>query len=77
MTSSDDDDVEKPGNLNNEPAQIRDLIDFFRRWPEFRQTAHRLRDRSDLSPLEHQTIHWLIQLADRVSEHDLGSTERP
>ena len=49
-----------------------DLIDFFRRWPEFRQTAVRLADRSDLCALERQTLRWLVELADRVGEHDLG-----
>lgn len=50
---------------------MRDLIDFYRRWPEFRQSARRLVDRTDLSDAERMTVHWLVQLADRVSEGDL------
>ncbi|MGB9369039.1 MAG: hypothetical protein WCE79_23800 [Xanthobacteraceae bacterium] len=51
---------------------MRDLIDFYRRWSEFRQTAERLADCAHLSPSERQTVRWLIQLADRVSEQDLS-----
>jgi hypothetical protein len=49
----------------------RDLIDFYRRWPDFRHSAIGLAERSDLSPLERQTVHWLVLLVDRISDHDL------
>jgi hypothetical protein len=54
----------------------RDLIDFYRRWLEFRKTAVQIKDSRDLSALEHQTIHWMILLVDRISEHDLESRQR-
>ncbi|MEA2880329.1 MAG: hypothetical protein QOF14_5525 [Hyphomicrobiales bacterium] len=57
-------------------VEVRDLIDFYRRWHEFRETAVRVADRPDLSLSERQTIHWLIQLVDRVSEHDLKPVKR-
>jgi len=69
--SSDDGEVDKPSNPEGGQAPVRDLIDFYRRWPEFRQSARRLVDRTDLSDAERMTVHWLVQLADRVSEGDL------
>jgi hypothetical protein len=48
-----------------------DLIDFYRRWGDFRPAALRLADRPDLSVLERQTIQWLILLVDRIGERDL------
>ena len=63
---------------NQQGAQIapRDLIDFYRRWAEFRPAALYLEQRSDLSAMERQTIHWLILLVDRISEHDLEPLKR-
>ncbi|MDD1534722.1 MULTISPECIES: hypothetical protein [Bradyrhizobium] len=49
----------------------RDVVEFYSRWADFRQTATQMLDRADLSPDERQTIFWLIQLVDRISEHDL------
>jgi hypothetical protein len=64
------DDTTPPGNPGGE-ALARDLIDFFRRWPEFRHIAMLLTERSDLSLVEQETVHWLILLVDRISEYDL------
>jgi hypothetical protein len=58
-------------------APTRDLIDFYRRWSEFRPYATLLTERSDLSPVERQTVRWLILLVDRVSEHDVWPSGRP
>jgi hypothetical protein len=69
--SPSDDNVEQSESQEGEQVAVRDLIDFYRRWPEFRQTAMRLVECSDLSPSERQTVHWMILLVDRVSEHDL------
>jgi hypothetical protein len=49
-----------------------DLIDFYRRWPEFRASAAALAERRGLSPIERATVKWLIVLADRIGDHDLG-----
>jgi len=49
----------------------RDLIDFYRRWADFRDVATRLAGRADLSPLQRATLNWLVLLADRVGENDL------
>jgi hypothetical protein len=37
----------------------------------------RLSERTDLSVLKLQTIHWMILLLDRIGEHDLQPRERP
>jgi hypothetical protein len=49
----------------------RDLIDFYRRWLEFRQTAMELAKRPDLSAAERETVRWLVLLVDRISERDV------
>ena len=70
-------DSEQGQGEQSEPAAPRDLIDFYRRWPDFRPAVMGLADRSDLSALERQTIHWLLLLVDRISEHDLKPVKRP
>jgi hypothetical protein len=52
-------------------APVRDLVDFYFRWPEFRTVACRLQANRNLTPEERNALHWLVALADRVSEHDL------
>jgi hypothetical protein len=59
-----------------EPAMPHDLIDFYRRWSDFRPMVEALANRPGLSVSERQTVHWLMQLADRVSEHDLQPVKR-
>jgi hypothetical protein len=53
-----------------------DLIDFYRRWPEFRETAMLLTQNSGLSAAEKETVHWLILLMDRVGDRDVGPADR-
>ncbi|HLH87550.1 MAG TPA: hypothetical protein VKX28_03750 [Xanthobacteraceae bacterium] len=53
-----------------------DLIDFYRRWPEFRATAVELAARPDLTQIEHETVKWLIVLVDRIGDHDLKPIDR-
>ena len=48
-----------------------DLIDFYRRWSEFRAGAVALTKREDLPALGRQTVEWLIRLADRIGERDI------
>jgi hypothetical protein len=62
---------EPPAKRREGRAAPSDLIDFYRRWPEFRQTAVALAQRADLSPGERETVNWLILLADRIGEHDI------
>jgi predicted protein tyrosine phosphatase len=59
-----------------EPATPRDLIDFYQRWPDFRPMVEALANHSGLSVSERQAVHWLKQLADRVSEHDVQPVKR-
>jgi hypothetical protein len=53
----------------------RDLLDFYRRWPEFREIAVALTRRAELSPDERKTINWLVLLVDRIGERDIDSLE--
>ncbi|CAL75156.1 hypothetical protein BRADO1253 [Bradyrhizobium sp. ORS 278] len=50
----------------------RDLIDFYRRWSEFRDVAVAIAERVDLSAQERDTVRWLILLVDRIGEQDIG-----
>ena len=72
-----EEDGKRTEGQQGEQVAPRDLIDFYRRWLEFRQVVTRLVDRADLSASERQTIQWLILLADRISEHDLQPLQRP
>jgi len=75
--STSGNDGEKQGPQEDQPTAPQDLIDFYRRWrSEFRITAMLLSERTDLSPWELQTIHWMILLLDRIGEHDLQPQDR-
>jgi hypothetical protein len=74
MTNSRSGDEGK--SQQGEQIAPRDLIDFYRRWADFRPAALDLAQRSDLSALERQTIHWLILLVDRIGEQDLEPLNR-
>ncbi|NPU14081.1 hypothetical protein HL666_25260 [Bradyrhizobium sp. 83002] len=54
----------------------RDLIDFYRRWSDFRDVATGLAGRADISAIQKSTLNWLILLADRVGENDLRPLDR-
>jgi hypothetical protein len=54
----------------------RDLIDFYRRWSEFRETAIAVTRRTKLSSADRETVRWLILLADRIGEHDIGALDK-
>jgi hypothetical protein len=60
-----------PGQAGGDPAPARDLIDFHIRWREFRPFAQRVLARGDLAPREYETLRALVDLADRVRDHDL------
>jgi len=52
------------------------LIDFYRRWREFREIAAALARRADLSAAERETVSWLVLLVDRIGERDVGPLDR-
>lgn len=52
--------------------EAKDLIDFFNRWQEFRGDAVVLMTNNTLNNNEKNIIHWLISLADRVSDDDIS-----
>jgi hypothetical protein len=64
-------DSELEQGEQSEPAMPRDLIDFYQRWSDFRPMVAALASHSVLSVSERQTVQWLMQLADRVSERDV------
>lgn len=63
--------VLRQGQGEHGPPEPRDLIDFYQRWPDFRPMIATLAGRSELSSAERQTLHWLVLLVDRISEHDI------
>ena len=69
-------DSEQGQSEQGGPALPRDLIDFYQRWSDFRPVIEALAERSDLSRLERQTVHWLMQLADRIGERDVQPGKR-
>jgi hypothetical protein len=66
----------RQGGRQEGQAAPSDLIDFYRRWADFRQTAVALSQRPELSSAERQTVNWLILLVDRIGEHDIGPRDR-
>jgi hypothetical protein len=59
---------EQPDTLR---PPVRDVADFHLRWPEFRQHAIRASKLDSLTNEEHETLVWLIAMADRIGEKDL------
>jgi len=74
--AASEEDSEQGRSEQGEPATPRDLIDFYRRWSDFRPTVAALAERSDLSRQERQTVQWLMQLADRIGERDVQPAGR-
>ena len=66
----------KAGSRRRRGKSPRDLIDFYRRWPEFREIAVALAGRADLSPAQRDTVNWLILLVDRIGERDIAPLDR-
>ena len=58
-------------NAEANPRPIRDLPDFYLRWPEYRDVALAAAASAALSPPEREVVLWLTRLADRVGERDL------
>lgn len=70
-------DSEQGQSEQGGPPVPHDLIDFYQRWSDFRPVVAALANHSGLSVSERRTLHWLMQLADRVSEHDVQPLRRP
>ncbi len=51
---------------------VKDLMDFFLRWSEFRESAVEVSQLSELEDHQKAVVHWLIILADRISQADLA-----
>lgn len=52
--------------------EIRDLIDFYKRWPQLKKHLIELENAEDISLNTKETLKWLIKLADRVGKSDIG-----
>ena len=61
------------GGQDDEEPTARDLIDFYCRWPRFRQVAIELLDNANLTARQRETVRWLVELTDRVSDRDIMS----
>jgi hypothetical protein len=61
--------------MNGQPAktsmQVLDLVDFVRRWSDFRGVAVSVAGHPALAGDERAVIEWLIALADRVGRRDV------
>ncbi len=58
-------------------TSVKDLMDFFLRWPEFKDTAAEIATLPNLSNRQQVVIHWLIVLADRIGQADLSPGQPP
>lgn len=56
---------------DNHHSDIIDLVDFYRKWPKYKKFALNLKSNVDMSDEERNTLHWLIELADRVGQSDI------
>lgn len=61
------------GGCEDEELTARDLIDFYCRWPRFRQVAIDLLEGANLTAMQRETVRWLVELTDRVSDRDIMS----
>ena len=53
-------------------APVRDLIDFYVRWPEHRPQIMNILNRDELTHDEKDIVKWLILLADKVGMKDIA-----
>lgn len=60
---------------NSPSSEIEDLVDFFGRWPNTRQTAVKMLEDPKLDPEQATVLEWMIFVIDRVGPADLGSQE--
>lgn len=67
---------DRGGSRRRRKKPPRDLIDFYRRWPEFREIAAALVERADLSAAQRETVNWLILLVDRIGQRDIEPLDR-
>ena len=67
-----DDDHRGQCGRKSEQSQVRDLVDFYRRWPEFRGDIAGLLSSDNLTSAQRETLSWMVALLDRIGEHDLN-----
>ncbi len=51
---------------------IKDLVDFYTRWPEFRPRMQAVTTGAPMTPDDLETLKWLIRVADMIGPSDLG-----
>lgn len=54
-------------------ARVRDVADFQARWGEFRGFAAGALGRGVLTVQEETTLHWMIEVMDRIGRRDLAA----
>ena len=58
--------------IGQELMMIKDLIDFYRRWPKMRLQAQSLQARPDIGDAQREVLKWMIRVVDRVGPSDLS-----
>jgi hypothetical protein len=61
----------RPGAQSNPGVKVRDVADFHLRWREFRPVAKALGQSARLTEVESDTLHWMVELLDRIGPKDL------
>lgn len=52
-------------------GRVRNIVEFYHRWPELKPCAVALRDSAALGGHEREVLGWMIELIDRVGPADL------
>lgn len=71
-----DDEHRGHGGHKPERSNVRDLVEFYRRWPEFRGDVAGLLTNDELTSAQRETLAWMVALLDRIGDHDLNFIER-
>ena len=59
---------------DHSPAPVKDVVDFYTRWPEIRPRVQAIADGAAPTPDDLEILRWLIRIADMVGPSDLGRT---
>lgn len=68
--SNNDEEMPRP-DLDCAGSLVRDLVDFYRRWPEFRGEAVELAEGVGISAKTREILCCMVALIDRIGDHDI------